>query len=202
MTTITFVRHGNTDFNREKRTQGHLHNPLNETGIRQAEAVARRLSGENWDVLLSSDLMRARQTAEMISAALRMPVTSFDARLREIGRGRMEGTTEEERIAKWGAVWRDLDLGEESHASLRERGMSFIRDITAQYPGQKVLAISHGVFLGQTLKALLQDETTGDNLSNTSVTTIAHNGQQWEYVLYACTRHLLSLDSEDCIRPL
>ncbi|TNJ64443.1 histidine phosphatase family protein [Paenibacillus hemerocallicola] len=88
-------------------------------------------------------------------------------------------------------------MGEESQASLRERGMSFIRDITAQYPGKKVLVISHGIFLGQTLKALLRDETTGDNLHNTSVTTVAHDGDRWEYVLYACTRHLRALDSEE-----
>lgn len=190
LTTITFVRHGITDFNREKRAQGHLNNPLSETGIRQAKAVARRLAGESWDVIVSSDLWRARQTAELISKELGMSVSCFDDRLREIGRGQLEGTVEEERVAKWGPGWRELDLGEESHESVRERGMSFVKAVTAQYPGKKVLAVSHGFLIGQIVKALMQDETTGDRLRNTSVTTVARNGSKWECLLYDCIRHL------------
>lgn len=190
MTTITFVRHGITDFNREKRAQGHLNNPLNETGIQQAKVVAKRLAEESWDVILSSDLWRARQTAEIISKELGMPVTCFDARLREIGRGQLEGTIEEGRIAKWGPNWRELDLGEESHISVRERGMSFVHDVAAQYPGKKALAVSHGFLIGQIVKALMQDETMGNRLRNTSVTTVALNGNKWGCLLYDCIKHL------------
>lgn len=190
MTTITFVRHGMTDFNREKRAQGHLNNPLNETGILQARNVAKRLAEENWDVIISSDLWRARQTAEMIAEELGVTVSFFDVRLREIGRGQLEGTIEEERIAKWGPDWSELDLGEESRESVRERGMGFVREIAARYAGKKVLAVSHGFLIGQTLKALMQDETTGERLGNTSVTVVAQDGDRWEYRLYNCIRHL------------
>jgi probable phosphoglycerate mutase len=190
LTTIAFVRHGVTDFNREKRAQGHLNNPLNETGIQQAKNVAKRLAEENWDVIISSDLRRARQTAEIIAHELGVPVSLFDIRLREIGRGQLEGTIEEERIAKWGPNWHELDLGEESRESVRERGMSFVTDIAAQYPGKKVLAVSHGFLIGQLLKGLMRDEMTGERLRNTSVTAVAHNGSGWEYRLYDCIRHL------------
>ncbi|MDF2661412.1 MAG: hypothetical protein K0Q94_4203 [Paenibacillus sp.] len=190
MASITFVRHGNTNHNIEKRAQGHLDNPLNETGLHQAATVAKRLAEEQWDVLVTSDLLRARQTADAIAEALGMPAMSLDRRLREMDRGLIVNTTEDERVAKWGPNWKELDLGEESCESMRERGLSFIDDIAARYPGKKVLVVSHGYFLGQTFKALMQDESTGDNLQNTSVTTIAFNGDRWEYVLYDCVRHL------------
>ncbi|RKN81981.1 histidine phosphatase family protein [Paenibacillus ginsengarvi] len=190
MTTITFVRHGITDFNREKRAQGHLSNPLNETGILQAKTVAKRLAGENWDVMFSSDLWRARQTADIIAEELGIPVSRFDVRLREIGRGQLEGTIEEERIARWGPNWRELDLGEESHESVRERGKRFVGEVAAQYAGQNILVVSHGFLIGQTLKAIMQDETTGERLGNTSVTAVVRSGNRWEYQLYNCMRHL------------
>ncbi|MEK3724747.1 histidine phosphatase family protein [Paenibacillus sp. FSL H8-0034] len=194
MATITFVRHGNTDFNLEKRAQGHMHNPLNETGRKQAAAVAQRLTEEQWDILVSSDLLRAKETAEIISSALGMPISQYDTRLREIYRGQVEGTTEEERIEKWGKDWILLDLNEESHESVRERGMSFVNDIAEHYPGKKILVISHGFLIGQTLKGLLQDDSTGSDLHNTSVTTIIKNGGHWEYKLYNCIKHTASND--------
>lgn len=190
MTTISFVRHGMTDYNLEKRTQGHRQNPLNDTGRAQAAAVARRLAGESWDLLMTSDLLRARETAEIISAEVGIPISVFDSRLREINRGLIEGTIEEERIAKWGKDWRQLDLGEESESQVRERGMHFVRDTFARYPGNKILVVSHGILIGQTLKGLMEDETTGVNLKNTSITTITQNGHRWAYLLYDCTKHL------------
>ncbi|WP_248930086.1 histidine phosphatase family protein [Paenibacillus hamazuiensis] len=189
---ITFVRHGNTNHNVENRAQGHLHNPLNETGLREAAAVAKRLSEEAWDVLVSSDLLRARQTAEIISEAIRLPIERFDIRLREKDRGQIVDTIEEERVAKWGPNWRELDLGEETDQSLRVRGMSVVSDMINQYPGKKILVVTHGYFLGQTLKELIRDESTGDHLRNTSVTTVVRNGKKWEYLLYDCVRHLES----------
>jgi probable phosphoglycerate mutase len=190
LTSITFVRHGNTDFNVEKRAQGHLNNPLNETGFKQAKAVAERLAEEKWDLLFSSDLLRARQTAEIISKAIGLPITAYDVRLREISRGQIEGTIEEERIARWGVNWRELDLGEESLESVRKRGVDFVMEAVAKYPGKKMLLVSHGLLIRETLKGLMQDESTGTPLANTSVTTVVYKDGQWRYELYGCTRHL------------
>lgn len=190
MPTITLVRHGNTDFNIQKRAQGHLNNPLNETGRKQALALAKRLAEENWDILISSDLLRARETAEIISDTMGMPIDQLDSRIREICRGQIAGTIEEERIAKWGENWRELDLGEETLPALRARGVEFIDDIVKQYPNKKVLVVTHGLLLGQTLKGLLQDETIGESLVNTSVTTVKKTGSTWHCTLYNCARHL------------
>ncbi|WP_282942566.1 histidine phosphatase family protein [Paenibacillus sp. RC67] len=194
MTTITFVRHGITDHNIEQRAQGHTQNPLNETGRVQAALVARRLSDEPWDVFISSDLKRARETAEIISDATGKPVDFFDERLREMDRGKIADTIESERIERWGTNWRLLDMGQETHESMRSRGMRFIEDIASQFEDKKILVVTHGYFLGQTLKELMKDESTGNDMSNTSVTTIENNGEQWEYLLYDCVKHLENND--------
>jgi len=190
MVTITFVRHGNTDHNIENRAQGHSQNPINETGRAQATLLAGRLSEEQWDVIISSDLRRARETAEIISRAIGKPVDFFDERLREMDRGKITDTIESERVQRWGKDWSLLDMGQETDESMRARGIHFVRDIASRYRDKRVLVITHGYFLGQTLKALMQDETTGNNLHNTSVTTIAHRGGRWEYLLYDCVKHL------------
>ena len=102
MTTIGFVRHGVTAWNKEGRAQGSSDIPLDEEGIQMAEHVAKRLENEHWDVIYSSHLIRAKKTAEII--AERKPDVEFfvDDRLRELGGGQVEGTTEAERIEKWG----------------------------------------------------------------------------------------------------
>lgn len=194
MATITFVRHGITDHNMEKRAQGHTLNPLNAEGRAQAALVAKRLSGERWDVFLSSDLRRARETADLIAAAIGKPVDGYDRRLREMDRGKIADTTEAERVARWGENWSELDMGQESRESMRARGIGFIEDTASRYAGQNVLVVTHGYFLGQTLKELMQDESTGNELRNTSVTTIARNGGRWEYLLYDCVKHLAEKD--------
>lgn len=189
-TTITFVRHGETNHNLEQRAQGHSQNPLNETGRKQAAKVAERLAKESWDVFISSDLRRARETADIIAEAIQKPVDFYDERLREMDRGKIMNTTEEERVARWGPNWHQLDMGQETHASMRARGRAFVEEMLERFPGKKILVVTHGYFLGQTLKEIMQDESTGNKLRNTSVTTIAYNGSGWEYLLYDCIEHL------------
>lgn len=168
MVEITFVRHGLTDHNLENRAQGHIQNPLNETGVKQASIVAKRLSKEKWDHFISSDLKRARQTAAIIADEIGKPVDFFDERLREMDRGKIADTIEEERVARWGKNWRELDMKQETDVSMRARGREFVEDIAQRYPGEKVLVVTHGYFLGQTLKELMQDESTGNQMRNTS----------------------------------
>jgi arylsulfatase A-like enzyme/broad specificity phosphatase PhoE len=187
--TITFVRHGNTDFNREQRAQGQIHNPLNDTGRAQARRVGERLAEEEWDVLMTSDLLRARETAEIISAAIGVPIARVDTRVREIDKGQITYTVESERIAKWGPDWKKLDLGEESDEAIRKRAVSFVNEVVAKYPGKKVLVVSHGYTMRQLFMELLKDETLAV-IENTSVTTLAPTEDGWECLLFNCTKHL------------
>ncbi|XEC96760.1 histidine phosphatase family protein [Paenibacillus tarimensis] len=189
MSLVTLVRHGVTSWNLERRTQGHANNPLDPIGIAQAKALAERLSKEEWDVLYASDLMRARQTAETVAETIGLDII-FDQRLREIGRGKLEGTTEEERIRIWGNNWRELDLNEEHPEFVAARGAGCIEEISNIHPNKKILVISHGELMRLTLNKIIPDFNKQDGFGNTSVTQIRKAGGGWECVLYNCTDHL------------
>ncbi|GGG22186.1 histidine phosphatase family protein [Paenibacillus abyssi] len=103
-TTVALIRHGVTVWNNLGKAQGVSDIPFNEEeGIKQATALANRLSGEEWDIIFSSNLTRARQTAEIIRQSLGVDSVFIDERIREINCGLIEGTTEEERIDRWGS---------------------------------------------------------------------------------------------------
>jgi broad specificity phosphatase PhoE len=90
VTTLLLVRHGETDWNRDGRWQGQSDTPLNEVGRQQAVRVAEELDGI--DVVYSSDLARARETAEIVAERLGLDV-ELDERLRERSFGAWEGKT-------------------------------------------------------------------------------------------------------------
>ena len=149
MTKLLLVRHGETDWNRDGRWQGGSDTRLNDVGREQARALAQQLDGEI-DVLYSSDLARARETAEIVAAKLGLEVR-LDPRLRERGFGSWEGltTTEiEERFAdahrRWlageGAGADDAEAFEDFSARVED----FLSDVLRLHPGEEVLVISHG----------------------------------------------------------
>jgi len=204
MTRFGLIRHGITAWNIEKRSQGHSHNPLHEEGINQAHLVADRLLGNTWDLIVSSDLLRAKQTAHIIADKLGMAVNSYDARLRELGRGKAEGTTEDERIARWGADWRQLDMGYETSEEGMLRGSECLEELAHAYPGKSILVVSHGAILKNTLiKLKLVPESHAEELlDNTSVTIVRHNvgsDRPWSCELYNCTSHLRQ-NASNCTR--
>lgn len=189
MTRLGLIRHGITDWNNERRAQGQSDVPLNTSGRAQATALANRLRGEDWDLIYASDLSRAKETAEIVAKALELTVT-LDPRLREMNCGEMEGTTEEERIEKWGIGWRDLDLGIEDEESIRKRGLSLITEVSEKHADKRILVVSHGALLGLTLKQLIPHVDTEEHLHNTSITRLVHTGGRWECELYNCAKHL------------
>ncbi|ANU14517.1 Phosphoglycerate mutase [Planococcus halocryophilus Or1] len=191
MTTIGFVRHGITDWNIQGIAQGSADVSLNDTGLQQAEALAERLAREDeWDRIISSDLARAKETAEIIRKKLNLSVSHFDVRLRERSGGKIEGTTENERIEKWGADWRTLDLDMENLDDAAERGISFVEDVLVNFKGQRILLVSHGALIGLTLKKLLPEQFTETSLDNTSITILTNAESKWDCSLYNCTVHL------------
>jgi len=189
MIRVGFIRHGSTSWNKEGRAQGASDIPLDEEGMLQASKLAERLSHEQWDCIYTSDLLRARQTAEMIGKSLGIGVISDD-RLREVGGGLIEGTTEPERIEKWGANWRALDLGIEKIEVVTARGRDCIDEIVAQYPNQKILIVTHGGFIQCMLKNLLPEYDGTGKIGNTSITTICSTDHGWTCELFNCTKHL------------
>ncbi|QDI92631.1 histidine phosphatase family protein [Salicibibacter halophilus] len=190
MTTFGLIRHGITDWNENGRAQGITDIPLNVTGKQQASALANRLFlEEKWDMIVASDLSRAMETAEIIADKLKLPI-SHDARIREMDCGEIEGTTEEERVQKWGSDWRQLNLGIETAEDIAQRGSEFLEESVAVNKNKRVLIVSHGGLISHMSHRLLPDQFPLARLENTSVTNLRKIENNWECTLYNCTKHL------------
>lgn len=151
MTTLILVRHGETDWNRDGRWQGHADAPLNNRGREQARTLTDELGGEDVAAVYSSDLSRARETAEIVAAPLGRPVT-VDVRLREVDVGGWSGLTTAEIQARFPdevARWRNGDPrhtfdGGESYAAMGDRVVAALEEIAARHPDDQVLVVLHG----------------------------------------------------------
>ena len=140
MTWLLLARHGETQWNREGRWQGHADVALNDRGREQARALAQELAGEPIDVIYASDLARAHETALIIAEQRRMAVIT-DAGLREIDVGRWSGLTPDE-IARCfpGMATHDGETNEQHLA----RVVEVFRRIAIAERGKRVLVVSHG----------------------------------------------------------
>ena len=136
MTTILLARHGETDWNVERRVQGHSDTPLNDTGRAQARALAEELAGEPIDAVYSSDLVRAHETARIVAAQRGLEVTAIRD-LRERNFGTWEGLTDEEiyvrhpqaRDRSW-QEWGDAETRDE----MADRVLAALHRIAASTP--------------------------------------------------------------------
>jgi probable phosphoglycerate mutase len=154
-TNILLIRHGETAWNAERRLQGHLDIPLNEEGERQARLLARALAHEPIDLLVSSDLGRARQTAQAVAALRGMPL-QIEPGLRERCYGGFEGllyTEIEQRFPAEFAAWqaRDIDAilpnGKNCGETFRQfyaRATEAILGLARMHPGRTLALVAHG----------------------------------------------------------
>ncbi len=110
--------------------------------------------------------------------------------MREISGGMVEGTTEAERIEKWGQDWRQLDMGFETHESIISRGMESIDEIIEKHAGKRVLVVSHGSFIKRMLNELITDTVYDRGLDNTSLTIVELKDDKNRCQLFNCTAHL------------
>jgi len=191
MTTIGLIRHGITDWNSLGKAQGVSDIPLNKIGKKQASDIGDRLSKEEkWDLIITSDLSRAIETGKIIGNKIDLNISHIDEKAREINCGKIEGTTEEERVQIWGDNWRELDLGMEELEEVSKRGIGFIEEINRLYRGKRVLVVSHGALIGLTLKRLLPERFPTTYIDNTSLTILSYAEEKWDCILYNCTKHL------------
>jgi probable phosphoglycerate mutase len=154
-TNILLIRHGETAWNAERRLQGHLDIPLNEEGERQARLLGEALASEPIDLVVASDLQRARQTAQAVAALRGMPLL-IEPGLRERCYGGFEGllySEIEQRFPVEFAAWqaRDVDAilpsGKNRGESFRQfyaRATDAILGLARTYPGRTLAVVAHG----------------------------------------------------------
>lgn len=145
-TTIVLVRHGETDWNRERRFQGRADTPLNESGRAQARELAHLLRGDRLSAVYTSPLRRATETARIIGDRLGLEPRELEA-LREIDVGDWQGLTADEVRARFpdrlDAAWRSGWPNGESHDQLTARVLPALLELTRGHAGERVLGVTH-----------------------------------------------------------
>lgn len=149
MTIILIARHGQSDWNASKRWQGHADRPLTEKGREQAHALAARLAHIDLGAVYSSDLRRARETAEVVADSQALEVV-VEPDLREVDVGSWSGLTRaeaEERFpdgfARWKMGYPGWEDGE-SYEAMTDRVLAAVKSLAADNPDGRVLVVSHG----------------------------------------------------------
>jgi len=149
VTTILIARHGQSDWNQEKRWQGHADRPLTERGREQAQSLADRLAHIELDAVYSSDLQRARDTAAVVADSQGIELRQLPE-LREVDVGSWSGLTRaeaEERFSEGFTRWREGYPGwedGETYEAMTERGRGAVDRIADEHEGGRVLVVSHG----------------------------------------------------------
>jgi broad specificity phosphatase PhoE len=132
---LLLVRHGETDWNADGRLQGQTERPLSDFGRRQARQLAEELADEELEAIYSSDLSRARETAEIVGERLSLPVV-LEPDLREKDWGTWEGLTAAERAR--------AEFEGESTDAHQKRTLRALRRIAEFHAGNRVLVVTHG----------------------------------------------------------
>ncbi len=208
-TTLYFVRHGETDYNRRQIVQGkRINSPLNETGRMQAKALARRFSSISIDAFYSSPLQRAKETLSYI-AELHPGVPVYELpELEEISWGILEGQPVEGEVLRlfdeMNTRWKNGDFqhaveGGESIIEVQERAFRAVDIITKRHAGQTVVVVTHGRFLRILLASLLSSYGLSRmheiKHANTAVNKLTLNGDVFEARLLNCTAHLDAIET-------
>jgi probable phosphoglycerate mutase len=197
---IVLVRHGETEWNKLRRIQGQLDVPLNEAGLGQARAVARRLGGAAIAAVYTSDLVRASQTAAPIAAACGL-VAQADRRLRERHFGRLQGSYYEalqraqpEYHRRMMSRELDFDLdGGETIPVLHARVCEVLGEIAARHREGTIVVVTHGGVLDcgyRLASGLALDAPRSYGLFNASLNTIAFEQGAYRLVCWGDVAHL------------
>lgn len=211
MTEFIVVRHGETDWNREQRFQGQIDVPLNATGLRQAERLSKALAGERFDLLLSSDLQRARQTALPLERALARAAL-VQPGFREQGFGVLEGldvptikTRHPELWAQWLRHDADYALPEgESVRGFHARVLAAMRDLAQAHAGKTLLLVTHGGVLDmlwRTAHGLSLHGPRECAIPNTGINRLRWRGGTLDILRWAEDAHLSDLPEQPPTAP-
>ena len=214
---ILLIRHGETDWNRARRMQGHIDIPLNNEGLRQAKVLGAALASEKLDAVYTSDLQRAKLTAQAVADVHQMPLI-IDEQLRDRCYGVFEGLMYNEvaqQFPREFALWQARDLharfpaGEREAETLHDfhqRSVNAVTNIVKNHPAQRLLILTHGGVLD-----CLYREATGMpvdakrefGIINAAINRLRWDGKKYTIVQWADATHLEGdgLDEIDRTHP-
>lgn len=212
MTELILIRHGETDWNRELRFQGHVDVPLNATGHEQARRLAERLAAERpvVDHLVCSDLIRTRETATP-SLQVYFPEQAIDTltdpALREQSFGIVDGLRVDDIKADHADAWErwlrfEADYGMPGGETTRQfhaRVMDALRRIAQQHAGRTVMVVTHGGVLDmvwRTARGTGLDGPRQSDIPNAGLNRVRLDGDTVEILQWADTRHLADLPEQ------
>lgn len=206
-TRFIVIRHGETAWNRATRIQGHTDIPLSPLGLAQAERLAEALADEPLAAIYSSDLSRARQTAEAVASAHGLAV-QVDAGLRERAFGRFEGMSWDEiaqqhpeDAVRWRKREPDFDVGDgESLNTFSARCLAAARRIVAAHPGENIALVAHGGVLDCLYRAATRtalDAPRSWQLGNATINRLLATCEGFTLVGWNDDRHLAGLSADD-----
>ncbi|GAA1508833.1 putative phosphoglycerate mutase [Agromyces terreus] len=141
-TRFAIVRHGETDWNVQRRIQGATDIPLNDTGRAQAVETAASLAGRSWNAIVSSPLSRASETADLIAAALDLDQPDIVPALAERSHGVLEGLDHGGRAAVEAQA--PTIEGLEPRSAVVERARAALLELASTHPGEDVIVVTHG----------------------------------------------------------
>jgi probable phosphoglycerate mutase len=218
-TQILFIRHGETDWNRDRRIQGHLDIPLAQSGLDQAQRLGERFAdaardGLRLDAIVSSDLARARQTAQPVADALGLAVQMAPG-LRERAYGDFQGLDTVGIAARFPAAyaqWKTHDPefvppGGESHREFYHRVLHALEPVIAAYPDGRIACVTHGGVLDciyRFARGIALDAQRDWPLLNASVNVVDFHSDDYvtqaNVVSWADVSHLDGESSDDGLR--
>ena len=203
LTRLLAVRHGEAIWNAEGRSHGHLDSDLTDLGKRQAKATAFALETFRFEALYSSDLGRAKGTAEIIADHLNLKIT-LEPRLRDRNLGVLQGLTIQESISRYPEEYRNFSSGNidyvipggENKRQRHERCISCGVELVSRHVGSRILLVVHGgvldSFFRKSLKVPLAQQRSFP-IFHTSINEFSVSNSDWKLDRFASIDHLQGL---------
>lgn len=191
MLRLILIRHGQTEANILRRLQGQSDGPLNALGRQEVERLGLALKNTQIDVIISSDMIRARDTAAAIARYHNLPVNTTPL-VCEWNCGEWDGRPAEEFIA----IVKNLTIpiaelrppGGETLTEVRARASAFVKDVTEKYPDKTVVLSSHGDFLRMVISVLMNKSIDEANatyrMENASYSVFEQENSTWKMAAF------------------
>jgi 2,3-bisphosphoglycerate-dependent phosphoglycerate mutase len=203
MTQLLLIRHGETDWNRLQRFQGHLDVPLNDRGLMQAERLAERLATESFDAFYCSDLVRTQQTAQPAALRLGLPLTARPG-LREQGFGVLEGLSAAEVIERHPQAWADwlrfdpdfAPTGGECTRAFHARVLDEVLALASRHADGRIAVVTHGGVLDMLWRTVRAEPLHGPRtcaIPNAGLNRLQMRQGSFEIIEWADDAHLIEL---------